>query len=601
MALETWWLQPFKNTQVPIKVYGTDTPLTLTIDEVMVDLQAAGYNSVLFYPYSGSVYMMCAFNVPSTIETLYLGSTSIDTYSEDSYYITSWSASGAPHQDMQWYTRFDNCYRYYISGDTRRLDSAGVTHNASGTSTNPYVAKDTGSKENGVPAIYYTSATINHLYINGVEQIVPIVTSSGGGATHIAKRTGLLATLSEHVSDILIVAGGGGGGGLENTAPGNGGGYQGGNPKLNDTPISGRSGTQSTGNAFGKGQDSATSPGGGGGFYGGLAAQYGVAGAGAGSGYIGNSALFNKKMYGNNVPESSDAGTKTTSVTSKSSSAISNKPKVGDGYVKIKYLRAVEPVTDSYFFHPDFYTDGHDTVRYDPNTKVVLYTSSYENPDVEVGIGELHGEEVNVYEEPPQPPEWYVNNGILYQGENPWNEWYYWNYSANPYLTQEIVDPNATIIINIKLRNEPENTDCFANLQIRSEYDTPGYQDAKIYFLCNDDPDYPEDEFAIIGGYYFDEDNWNIPNHYVSYTPANLCTTGVNIQYKMYLTNKVLTRIEYYIDGELYQSFDYQPEYPDYYPTFWNIIGDGENIKTTNAIILDSNANEISDFYIKLE
>lgn len=34
----------------------------------------------------------------------------------------------------------------------------------------------------------------------------------GGGATHIATKTGLLATLSEDVEDVLIVAGGGGGG-----------------------------------------------------------------------------------------------------------------------------------------------------------------------------------------------------------------------------------------------------------------------------------------------------------------------------------------------------------------------------------------------------
>lgn len=40
-------------------------------------------------------------------------------------------------------------------------------------------------------------------------QMRPII---GGGATHIATKTGLLATLSEDVEDVLIVAGGGGGG-----------------------------------------------------------------------------------------------------------------------------------------------------------------------------------------------------------------------------------------------------------------------------------------------------------------------------------------------------------------------------------------------------
>ena len=60
---------------------------------------------------------------------------------------------------------------------------------------------------------------------------------------------------------------------------------------------------------------------------------------GAGSGYIGNSLLSNKKMVGYNVPTSSAEGTKTESVNEVSASAVSGKPKSGNGFARIKFLR----------------------------------------------------------------------------------------------------------------------------------------------------------------------------------------------------------------------------------------------------------------------
>lgn len=42
---------------------------------------------------------------------------------------------------------------------------------------------------------------------------------SGGGATHIATRSGLLYTLENYKSDVLIVAGGGGGSGYVGGVP----------------------------------------------------------------------------------------------------------------------------------------------------------------------------------------------------------------------------------------------------------------------------------------------------------------------------------------------------------------------------------------------
>mgnify|MGYP007022094296 CR=1 FL=1 len=59
---------------------------------------------------------------------------------------------------------------------------------------------------------------------------------------------------------------------------------------------------------------------------------------GAGSGYIGNSLVSNKKMVGYNVPTSSSADTKTESVSVFDSNYVADKPKAGNGHVRIKLL-----------------------------------------------------------------------------------------------------------------------------------------------------------------------------------------------------------------------------------------------------------------------
>lgn len=60
---------------------------------------------------------------------------------------------------------------------------------------------------------------------------------------------------------------------------------------------------------------------------------------GAGSGYIGNALVSNKKMVGYNVPTSSAESTKTESVNEASESPVSGKPKIGNGHARIKLLR----------------------------------------------------------------------------------------------------------------------------------------------------------------------------------------------------------------------------------------------------------------------
>lgn len=157
---------------------------------------------------------------------------------------------------------------------------------------------------------------------------------SGGGATHIATVTGQLSELSSSAnrSKILMVAGGGGGGAIGNGLSLNGadaGGISGSGTK---------SANQTTGYGFGLADKGNNVGSAGAGFYGGYRGDETV-GAGAGSGYIGNSLVSNKKMVGYNVPTSSDAGTKTESVEIYAERASSNKPKQGDGYAKIKLLQ----------------------------------------------------------------------------------------------------------------------------------------------------------------------------------------------------------------------------------------------------------------------
>ena len=162
-------------------------------------------------------------------------------------------------------------------------------------------------------------------------------TANGGGATHIAKRTGQLKDLSSYTSDILMVSGGGGGGLLVGETAYSGkeaGGISGSGDNSAD---------QSTGNAFGQGESGTNLSGGGSGLYGGYKGTSSKSG-GAGSGYIGNSLLSNKKMIGYNVPTSSAEGTKTESVEVFDSNYVANKPKAGNGHCRIKFLRNSNPV-----------------------------------------------------------------------------------------------------------------------------------------------------------------------------------------------------------------------------------------------------------------
>ena len=161
---------------------------------------------------------------------------------------------------------------------------------------------------------------------------------TGGGATHVAKVTGVLSTLSGNISNILIVAGGGGGGaGTAGSnwgytyiaAGGAGGGLSGidGEDSANSSyRPGGGGGTQSAGGSstnasvnasFGMGASASNSNsdtiqggGGGGGYYGGGSGNYNGGGGGGGSGYIGG-VSSGTTIAGNASMPDPDGGTMT--------------------------------------------------------------------------------------------------------------------------------------------------------------------------------------------------------------------------------------------------------------------------------------------------
>ena len=169
---------------------------------------------------------------------------------------------------------------------------------------------------------------------------------SGGGATHVATKSGLLSTLNNDVDKILIVAGGGAGSGREysnrSAIGGNGGGFEG-NKGINSKDNPGIGGTQTSGGAFGKGPDYGgwyASPGGG--FYGGTAG----CGSGGGSGYIGNQLLTDKEMNCYECKESNEESTKTVSNTCVNDDPIENCSKIGNGYAKISMVLTDEEIEE---------------------------------------------------------------------------------------------------------------------------------------------------------------------------------------------------------------------------------------------------------------
>lgn len=195
----------------------------------------------------------------------------------------------------------------------------------------------------------------------GANKDANVISISGGGATHVATKSGLLSSLEGYKDNILIVSAGGGGtsyqSGTYSGVGGSGGGYIGSDGTNTMTDYKpGAGGTQSSGGNSGGGvannQERGTSGsfgqggngnyysgGGGAGLYGGGASNQ--SGAGGGSSYIGNSLLSDKSMYyycSSSCNTSTATSTKTVSTTCVDETAKKNCAKLGNGYVKITYV-----------------------------------------------------------------------------------------------------------------------------------------------------------------------------------------------------------------------------------------------------------------------
>ena len=288
---------------------------------------------------------------------------------EDGYYkVEVWGASGG------------NSTGSYIGGYGGY--SSGIVNLTKGTTLYVNVGgAGVGSGTTRAPGGYNGGGNGQGGYCNHNS---PRQGASGGGATHIALKSGILSALDDYKGtldttndvyrsdDILIVAGGGGGGfdygGLGKG--GSGGGATGvtatytlGNHSYTQYATGG---TQTVGGtsgnsynqysiyiagSFGKGGDvnsdvCGEGSGGGGGFYGGGRAAY-APGAG-GSGYIASTKLSDGVMYCYGCTESANTYTRTIDSNGSnrdanctngySSSPLSNCSKSGNGYAKITYL-----------------------------------------------------------------------------------------------------------------------------------------------------------------------------------------------------------------------------------------------------------------------
>ena len=308
---------------------------------------------------------------------------------------------------------------------------------------------------------------------------------SGGGATSIATKSGLLSTLSEDIDKILIVAGGGGGAGYYNSGQCGNGGSAGGYLGSNGVQVSGDQGgagyygfggSQTAGGAsgnnaspaglFGKGADRDSSSsyggsGGGGGFYGG-GASTNNGGAGGGSGYIGNEKLTDKDMYCYNCLPSSVESTKTNSVACAEVNPTPECAKKDTGYARITLaindLSLVGTILDEYQQVSYIESSGSQYIDIDykpkTNTKAVFdlsFSGEFKPYETYGGSPEFFG-----VSETDGTKSFYINFG---EASNQGNQIYIWNdreYGINsaPVQTLDITNDIRTNRNLLTLEND---------------------------------------------------------------------------------------------------------------------------------------------------
>lgn len=247
------------------------------------------------------------------------------------YKLETWGASGGTYNEKN-------------SGGKGGYSKGNILLNK-----NTFLYINVGEKGNGIAGATELKNTYNG---GGGANATKCEVSSGGGATHISTNSGILSTLEDYKSNILIVSGGGGAGGLYGYG-GNAGGYIGLAGEATTTNFSpekgynvGYGGNQFQGGSgynkgsFGQGgigySNVCSAMGGGSGLYGGGGGY--INPGGGGSSYIGNTSLYDKAMYCYNCEESSEESTKTISTTCTSETPTENCSKQGNGYARITYL-----------------------------------------------------------------------------------------------------------------------------------------------------------------------------------------------------------------------------------------------------------------------
>ena len=297
--------------------------------------------------YTDQTGILKEYSESYTYDTTYYGCIKLTDKSGSVSYLSTAGVKYSYTNINQLYTTSGKQTYTIPATGTYKLEVWGAQGGTHSTSVGGYGGYSVGS-------VSLTKGTILYLYIGGTTTStdggyngggtgvsnVYGVGQGGGGATHIATVDGLLSTLSSKTSNILIVAGGGGGGaswtdGNKYYSGGGGGGIQGVVGSKYSDGSSGTAGNQTSGNAFGVGQNGISdwSAGSGGGYYGGKGGKW-SAGAG-GSGYIGNSSLTSKVMYCYNCTTSTDTATKTNTTTNVSSTPTANYAKSGDGAARI--------------------------------------------------------------------------------------------------------------------------------------------------------------------------------------------------------------------------------------------------------------------------
>ena len=293
-----------------------------------------GYNfSSITYTDSGEQ----VYTIPST------GIYKLEVWGAQGGNATGGSNGGTVKNVIGGYGGYSQGKMFFNSGETLYINIGGQgTSNGTTTANGTFKTYNGGYNGGGNARVsdYYG-------YVGG-----------GGGATHIAKVSGTLSTLSSKIGNILIVSGGGGGASYYNYQSagskgmgGHGGGFSGVAGYLNtvgNKPTT--PGTQTSGSAFGLGGSSTASsgniqyPGGGGGYYGGQIGATKVGSAG-GSGYIGNLLLNNKYMYCYNCETSDEESTKTYTTTNVSATPTADYAKSGSGAARITFTATTLKLT----------------------------------------------------------------------------------------------------------------------------------------------------------------------------------------------------------------------------------------------------------------